>query len=411
MSLFSTGETQNPDWIQAHRSISLLLNGLGYNPVGNIFSRCAPYSLEGEFNSILRQSGRKCRFNGRSRRRNVCLIRRDIAGFESWRKGWLVVVRKRDLEKLTTEVMQLREFLPRVLNGHLIQMLYKARTAQRMKEHLVQEQEQLRQECVHLQSRLNAVLNECQKEREEKLLLREQLWQTGTELQQQAEFCSGLGSAACSLLWSCSAREDTVSHWLADGKLQAFLAVTAQTLEIFVKSLDEEVKTQVEDHNCQEHQFVLALARTITNIAAVTCGQDFLSNSAYNLLDTLMNLLGRMNPGVFPRLKVLMLMAVYNVSISVKGLKHITENPALLPLIWKMLDEGDWEVCLHSLRLLQSVEEVLLLLGSSLLDPNLQACVSKLTSSMQVSLRLTAQQTLEDLQALQQGWGCKKNSL
>nr|XP_020441717.1 heat shock factor 2-binding protein isoform X6 [Monopterus albus] len=357
MSLFSTGETQNPDWIQAHRSISLLLNGLGYNPVGNIFSRCAPYSLEGEFNSILRQSGRKCRFNGRSRRRNVCLIRRDIAGFESWRK---------------------------------------------VKEHLVQEQEQLRQECVHLQSRLNAVLNECQKEREEKLLLREQLWQTGTELQQQAEFCSGLGSAACSLLWSCSAREDTVSHWLADGKLQAFLAVTAQTLEIFVKSLDEEVKTQVEDHNCQEHQFVLALARTITNIAAVTCGQDFLSNSAYNLLDTLMNLLGRMNPGVFPRLKVLMLMAVYNVSISVKGLKHITENPALLPLIWKMLDEGDWEVCLHSLRLLQSVEEVLLLLGSSLLDPNLQACVSKLTSSMQVSLRLTAQQTLEDLQALQQ---------
>nr|XP_020441720.1 heat shock factor 2-binding protein isoform X9 [Monopterus albus] len=328
MSLFSTGETQNPDWIQAHRSISLLLNGLGYNPVGNIFSRCAPYSLEGEFNSILRQSGRKCRFNGRSRRRNVCLIRRDIAGFESWRKGWLVVVRKRDLEKLTTEVMQLREFLPRVLNGHLIQMLYKARTAQRMKEHLVQEQEQLRQECVHLQSRLNAVLNECQKEREEKLLLREQLWQTGTELQQQAEFCSGLGSAACSLLWSCSAREDTVSHWLADGKLQAFLAVTAQTLEIFVKSLDEEVKTQVEDHNCQEHQFVLALARTIT--------------------------------------------------------------------------KGDWEVCLHSLRLLQSVEEVLLLLGSSLLDPNLQACVSKLTSSMQVSLRLTAQQTLEDLQALQQ---------
>lgn len=41
-----------------------------------------------------------------------------------------VTVRKSDLEKLSTEVMQLKEFLPRVLNGDLIQMLQKARTAQ-----------------------------------------------------------------------------------------------------------------------------------------------------------------------------------------------------------------------------------------------------------------------------------------
>lgn len=34
------------------------------------------------------------------------------------------------------------------------------------KEHLAQEQEQLRQECLHLQSRLDAVQTECQKERE-----------------------------------------------------------------------------------------------------------------------------------------------------------------------------------------------------------------------------------------------------
>ena len=63
-------------------------------------------------------------------------------------------------------------------------------------------------------------------------------------------------------------------------------------------------------------------------------------------------------------------------------------------------------MCLHSLRLLQSVlleeEEVLLLLGSPLLDPDLQARVGRLTSSVQPSLRLAAQQTLEDLRALQQ---------
>lgn len=67
--------------------------------------------------------------------------------------------------------------------------------------------------------------------------------------------------------------------------------------------------------------------------------------------------------------------------------------------------DGDWTVCLHSLRLLQSVlmeEESLLRLGSSFLDPDLHARVSRLTSSVQPSLRLAAQQTLEDLQVLQQ---------
>ncbi|KAM6958261.1 heat shock factor 2-binding protein [Tautogolabrus adspersus] len=308
--------------------------------------------------------------------------------------------------------MQLREFLPRVLNRDLMEMLHKARAAHTVKEQFTQEQEQLRQECLHLQSRLDAVQTECQKEREEKLLMREQLWQSGAELQQQADFCSSLGSASCSLLWSCSSSEQTVTHWLSDGKLQSFLLVAAQTLESFVRSLDEEVKA--EDHSSQEHQFVLAVAGTITNIAAVPCGRDFLSSSAHVLLDTLMKLMELMKPGVFPKLKVLMLMALYNVSISIKGLKYISENPGLLPLIWTLLDDGDWEVCLHSLRLLQSVlleEELLLLLGSSLLDPELQARVSGLTSSKQPSLRVTAQQTLEDLQALAQGRRCKQSSL
>lgn len=62
-------------------------------------------------------------------------------------------------------------------------------------------------------------------------------------------------------------------------------------------------------------------------------------------------------------------------------------------------------MCLHTLRLLQSMlveEEVLFLLGSSLLDPHLQARVGRLTSAGSANLRLAAQQTLEDLQALQQ---------
>lgn len=62
-------------------------------------------------------------------------------------------------------------------------------------------------------------------------------------------------------------------------------------------------------------------------------------------------------------------------------------------------------MCLHTLRLLQSLlveEELLFLLGSRLLDSDLQTRVRRLTSAGNPNLRLAAQQTLEDLQALQQ---------
>lgn len=34
-------------------------------------------------------------------------------------------------------------------------------------------------------------------------------------------------------------------------------------------------------------------------------------------------------------------MALYNVSISVKGLKHISESPEIIPVIWTLLDGKD----------------------------------------------------------------------
>ncbi|XP_061833416.1 heat shock factor 2-binding protein isoform X2 [Nerophis lumbriciformis] len=324
-------------------------------------------------------------------------------------KDGFVKVRKRDLEKLTTEVMQLREFLPRVVNGMMIDILHKTQAQKTVKEHLTQEPELLRQECLHLQSRLDAVQTECQKERQEKCLLRDQLWQSQAEVQQQADFCSSLGSVACSLLWNCSTREDTVRLWLTEGNLQAFLSVATQTLESFVRTLDEAAKSSPEDHNTQ---FVLALAGTITNIAAVTCGREFLL--AHDLLNTLIKLLELMKPNVFPKLKVLVLMALYNASISVTGLKCMSNNPVLLPLIRTLLEDRSWEVCLHSLRLLQSLlmeDGVHNRLGAAVMESDLQARVTRLTCSVEPSLRLIAQQTLDDIQVLKQGRGCKQNNL
>lgn len=76
---------------------------------------------------------------------------------------------------------------------------------------------------------------------QEKLLLREQLWRRGTELQQQADFCSSLGSAACGLLWSSSARENAVTHWMADVRLSS----PSQPGKFMLSLLDVHVSTVV----------------------------------------------------------------------------------------------------------------------------------------------------------------------
>lgn len=69
---------------------------------------------------------------------------------------------------------------------------------------------------------------------QEKLLLREQLWQSGAELQQQADFCSALGSATCSLLWSCSSSENAVAQWLADVTyLSVWIRLILMTVRIY----------------------------------------------------------------------------------------------------------------------------------------------------------------------------------
>ncbi|KAK3530485.1 hypothetical protein QTP86_024395 [Hemibagrus guttatus] len=336
-----------------------------------------------------------------------------------------VRVQKRDLEKLCTEVMQLREFLPKVINGDFLDALNKARSLEKFREQSQQQQQQLKQECLHLTSRLDAAQSECQREKEEKLVLRERLWESREQLQQQAEFCTGLGAATCTVLWSASRREEAVRDILADGKLEPFLSVAGQTLESFVKSLDEDEKPQQQHYNSHEHQFVLALAGVITNLAAVTCGRDFISTSAHVLLDTLMQLLGLMKSGVFPKLKVwmrhfkntqtipsgtnkhvrskLMLMALYNVSLNINGLTYISESPALLPLICTLLEDQDIEVCLQALRLLQS----LLVEGDILaqISPGLQSSlpverISQLASGRHSALRQTAQELLEDIKCL-----------
>ncbi|XP_045396719.1 heat shock factor 2-binding protein isoform X2 [Lemur catta] len=344
-------------------------------------------------------------------------------------KEEFVKVRKKDLERLTTEVMQIRDFLPRILNGEVLESFQKLKVAETNLERKEQELEQLKMDCEHFKSRLETVQTDSMREKKEKLALRQQLSEAKQQLLQQAEYCTEMGAAACTLLWGVSSSEEVVKAILGGDKALKFFNITGQTMESFVKSLDGDVK----ELNSDENQFVFALAGIVTNVAAIACGREFLVNSSRVLLDTILQLLGDLKPGQCTKLKVLMLMSLYNVSINLKGLKYISESPGFIPLLWWLLSgrslwsphavvaaptEGfspllrssyfladpDAEVCLHVLRLVQSVvlePEVFSRSAAEFRSSLPLQRILAMSKSRNPHLQTAAQELLEDLRALE----------
>nr|XP_012634540.1 heat shock factor 2-binding protein isoform X1 [Microcebus murinus] len=263
-----------------------------------------------------------------------------------------------------------------------------------------QELEQLKMDCEHFKSRLETVQADSMREKKEKLALRQQLNEAKQQLLQQAEYCTEMGAAACTLLWGVSSSEEVVKAILGGDKALKFFNITGQTMESFVKSLDGDVKELDSDEN----QFVFALAGIVTNVAAIACGREFLVNSSRVLLDTILQLLGDLKPGQCTKLKVLMLMSLYNVSINLKGLKYISESPGFIPLLWWLLSDPDAEVCLHVLRLVQSVvlePEVFSRSASEFRSSLPLQRILAMSKSRNHHLQTAAQELLEDLRALE----------
>ncbi|XP_078512526.1 heat shock factor 2-binding protein isoform X2 [Lissotriton helveticus] len=264
-----------------------------------------------------------------------------------------VRVRKRDLDRLTTEVMQMRDFLPRILNGDILESFQKLELVEATVEKKEKEVELLRMDCEHFRSRLDAAQAECMKEKKSKAV--------------------------------------------------RFFTLAGQTIESFVKSLTEVIK-EPQDLDSDEQQFVLGLAGVVTNVAAVTIGREFLVTSCSVLLDTWMQLLAELKAGLCSRLKVLMLMSLYNVSINLKGLKYISESPSFLPLLTLLLHDPDAEVCLHTLRLLQSVilePEVFTKMTPSLQESLPLQRITEFSKGRHKEVKSLAQELLEDLQFLE----------
>ncbi|KAM4701415.1 heat shock factor 2-binding protein [Discoglossus pictus] len=300
-------------------------------------------------------------------------------------------VRRRDLERLTTEVMQMRDILPRILNQELVetvQRLEQAESALEVKD----------QDCEHFRSRMEAAQSENVQEKEEKLSLFGQLSSLQAQSLQQAEYCTHMGATLCTLLWGVSNREEAVKTMLGGSQASMFFTLAAQTVSSFVETLGEQ---QPQDEESQESQFVLGLAGTITNVAAVSHGRDFLVSLCKDLLETWIRLLGEIRLGTCSRLRVLILMSLYNVSINRSGLAWLGQSSLFISQLQRLITDPDLEVCLHALRLFQSVllEPDVLRWMWSKLQESLPRIV-ELSQSTNPQVESLACELLEDMRVL-----------
>ncbi|XP_038657135.1 heat shock factor 2-binding protein isoform X1 [Scyliorhinus canicula] len=335
-------------------------------------------------------------------RREREMAARGSGSSKSVSKDEFVKIRKRDLERLTTETMQIKDFLPKILNGEFLESFHQREAAEATLEKREQENEQLRLDCDHFKARLKIAQADCQKEREEKLASRLQLNEARQQLLQQAEYCTEMGAAVCTLLWRVSSNEESVKFILGGSKAEKFFNIVGQTIESFVKSLDGSIKEQ-QNLDSDENQFVLAMAGIVTNVAAVACGREFLVNSSQILLETLLQLLAEMKAGLCTKLKVLMLMCLYNVSINLKGLQYISESPGFVPLLSWLLEDPDAEVCLHVLRLIQSLilePEVFSRVATQIRESLPEQRIRELSSNRNPDLNNIASELLEDMKML-----------
>ncbi|XP_058957007.2 heat shock factor 2-binding protein-like isoform X1 [Pocillopora verrucosa] len=324
-------------------------------------------------------------------------------------------VSRADVDQLVTEIMQFKEFLPKVLNSDLVGLYKKLDHCEQELEVLEAENRKLRVELdqmkMHHDSEIeamkkqnNSLLEDGERYKEEKYVLKCQLSEASQQMNDQSDYCSCMGAAVCTLLWRVSRQQESVTSLLGGNKAEEFLQITSRTIESYFDSCagGEEAK-----ENSEEFQFVLALVGIITNMAAAAQGREFLvtKDSGRVLIDTFMKVLGGSSAGKNVKMRNLILMALYNVSINISGLQYITKKRGILGnLMQTIRGESDSELSLNAARLLQSIVMEPNSLTSEIFDSISLPVLQNLARTAKGELRDTLLEVMSDLQSYHTGF-------
>lgn len=266
-----------------------------------------------------------------------------------------IIVSKMDMLNLSKEIRMLKSMLGRMISKDILPFL---KTTSIIHEDLQESRNQLelvKNECEHWKCQWKNITETVQREKEEKMALSCELQEVNRQLSQQSDFCATMGASCCTLLWRVTRCEDSIPTILVGTKVDEFLGLVVNTLDSYLNTYSGE---PLPPDSSDEVHFVLALCGIVTNIAATPYGRDFLMKhpQSEQLINIFVKVLGQEPCKKFARIKNLILMALYNLTINQKGLKYITTQSNLLPLlVWQLQAENELENKIHSLHLLQSL--------------------------------------------------------
>ncbi|XP_048732511.2 heat shock factor 2-binding protein-like isoform X1 [Ostrea edulis] len=313
----------------------------------------------------------------------------------------LLLVSRDDLSRLVIEIQKLttKSTKPKSAAGRAAASLHATETLKDEIKQIRQQNQSNLTEISYLRTRCETAVAECQLEKQENIRLRHKVDLLTQQLSQQSEYCSSLGSACCTLLWRVSRNEDTIQSILIGRKVEEFLTLVSNTLSSYVMTY----KSDWPDVKSDESQFVHALCGIITNIAASAFGRDFLINNPHGclLIDTYIIVLEEAPTGKSSRLKNLILMGLYNVSINQSGIKYLSSKRGMMKLLaWLLQDEVATENQVNTLKLIQSMMSVdgSLNIIHELLEELPQSVLQEFQSDKNREIRELAKEIFSDIQ-------------
>lgn len=266
-----------------------------------------------------------------------------------------VVLPRKDLDLLLKEARTMKESIGKIINPDLIQTIEQVSTTKQTCSVLSENCHLLSEERDHWKARCEAAQSDIEALKQEKLELRCNLQEVRNQMSQQTEYCASMGAACGTLLWRVSSCNESIQPILAGSKVPEFLSMVSNTLSSYLATYSGD---EIPQEEADETQFVLGLCGIVANIASSPVGRDYLMREEVgrSLFDTFLTVLAEAPNKTCEKMKGLILMAIYNVTMNQKGMKYIINKPNIIGLlVWIAEDTGSSELKLMCLRVLQSL--------------------------------------------------------
>lgn len=201
---------------------------------------------------------------------------------------------------------------------------YKLKEMQKNTERLQKNLDQLQEDSNQLQK----IADESSKRYEDAM----------EELNVQSSYSAAMGSVLGTMLWKTSKTQEVIETYIQTGTLNQFINMANNTLKSFKETYTHELPIP-ETH---EFKFLLSIFGISINVVAQRIGRDFVleRENGLSFIKSAIEYLGEIPLPSGNLIKRLLLMLIYNISITKRGAKFIQVTEMGIDNILKCYNEN-----------------------------------------------------------------------